>query len=71
MGTGAQPWLGEHLRALRVPGVAVAGARDAAYVRAAREMAAAGPFRAEIVPDAGHALLAQAPEAVAALLTTL
>jgi 2-succinyl-6-hydroxy-2,4-cyclohexadiene-1-carboxylate synthase len=73
MGTGAQPWLGEDLRALRVPGVAVAvaGARDAAYVRAAREMAAAGPFRAEIVPDAGHALLAQAPEAVAALLTTL
>ncbi|MFN3596045.1 MAG: alpha/beta fold hydrolase [Rubricoccaceae bacterium] len=68
LGTGAQPWLGEQLRALRVPGVAAAGARDAKFVGLARALAAAGPFRVVVVPGAGHALLAEAPGAVAAIL---
>lgn len=71
MGTGVQPWHGDRLREIGVPGVVVAGARDAKYVALARTMAARSSLRPVIVPDAGHALLTEAPAAVAACLSDL
>ncbi|HYE95091.1 MAG TPA: 2-succinyl-6-hydroxy-2,4-cyclohexadiene-1-carboxylate synthase [Rubricoccaceae bacterium] len=68
LGAGAQPGWGEHLHRLRVPALAVAGARDGKYVGIARSLAEAGPFETALVPDAGHALLTEAPAAVADLL---
>ena len=67
MGTGAQP---SHWDALpRLPPTrALAGARDAKFVRIARRMAEAAPVEAVVVPGAGHALLDGAPAAVAAAL---
>lgn len=64
-----QPWHGEALRRIRVPAVAVAGERDLKYVALARGMAP--PFAVETVPGAGHALLAEAPAAVATVLSRL
>ena len=71
MGTGAQPWHGDRLREIRVPGVVAVGARDAKYVALACEMAAASSLRAIVLPSVGHALLAEAPHAVAHCLTDL
>lgn len=68
MGTGAMAPLWDSLSRIRVPAWAVAGADDAKYVALADEMAQAGPFRVRLVPGAGHALLAQAPHAVADVL---
>lgn len=71
MGTGVQPSHWEHLRAVRVGAWAVAGSEDAKFVALARAMAQAGPFRTEIVRDAGHALIEEAPLALAHLLRRL
>ncbi|GAB5536586.1 MAG: 2-succinyl-6-hydroxy-2,4-cyclohexadiene-1-carboxylate synthase [Rubricoccaceae bacterium] len=71
MGTGVQPWHGDRLREIGVPGVVAVGARDAKYVALAQEMAASSSLRSVIVPDAGHGLLAEAPRAVAHCLTDL
>jgi len=71
MGTGVQPWHGDRLREIGVPGIVAVGARDAKYVELARTMAASSSLRSVLVPDAGHALLAEAPGAVATLLTDL
>ena len=68
MGTGAMVPLWDRLAGIRAPSWAVAGGADAKYVALAREMAREGPFRVRIVPGAGHALLAQAPGAVADVL---
>ena len=65
MGPGAMAPLWDSLSRIRVPSVAVAGAQDAKYAHLADEMAREGPFRVTLVPDAGHALLAEAPHAVA------
>jgi 2-succinyl-6-hydroxy-2,4-cyclohexadiene-1-carboxylate synthase len=69
--TGAQPWLGDRLHEIRVPTVALAGSADAKFAALARRMATAGPLTAEVVPGAGHALLAERPDAVAAALARL
>ena len=71
MGAGAQPWHGDRVREIGVPGLAVAGARDAKYVAVARELASHSGLRPVLVPDAGHALLAHAPGTLASLLTDL
>ncbi len=71
MGAGVQPSHWEHLHRLCVPAWAVVGARDAKFVRIAEAMAAAGPVTVRIVPDAGHALLDEAPDAIALLLRDL
>ena len=71
MGVGAQPWHGDRVREIGVPGIAAAGARDSKYVAIARELAARSTLRTVVVPDAGHALLAEAPAAVATLLSDL
>lgn len=65
MGTGQMAPLWDSLSRIRVPCWAVAGAHDATYVALADAMAREGPFRVRLVPGAGHALLAQAPHAVA------
>jgi 2-succinyl-6-hydroxy-2,4-cyclohexadiene-1-carboxylate synthase len=58
------------LRALEVPLLAVAGARDEGYTAAAKRIARVAPnARAAIVEEAGHAAHLQQPAAVAALIT--
>jgi pimeloyl-ACP methyl ester carboxylesterase len=52
--------------------LAIAGARDEGYVRAAERIADTAPNgRAAIVEDAGHAAHLQQPEAVARLIEEL
>ena len=69
MGTGAQPSHWSDLAALAPPTWALAGADDAKYVGVVRDMARLGrSVRAVVIPGAGHALLDQAPEAVAGAL---
>lgn len=55
MGTGAQPWLGPRLAALRVPVLLVAGTRDPKFTRLARTLARRIPgARFASVAGAGH-----------------
>jgi 2-succinyl-6-hydroxy-2,4-cyclohexadiene-1-carboxylate synthase len=59
----------DQLHRLRMPVLAVAGARDERHTAAARRLAAAVPSgRVEIVADAGHAPQLQRPGTVADLL---
>ena len=69
-GTGAQPSFWDGLGRLPAGTLAVAGARDPAFVAVARAMAArsAGRVRAWAVPGAGHAAHLEAPGAVARLV---
>ncbi|HEX8297958.1 MAG TPA: alpha/beta fold hydrolase [Rubricoccaceae bacterium] len=71
LGTGAMPSLWEPLRTIRVPAHAVAGALDAKFVALAHAMAGTGPVTPHVLPGAGHALLTEAPDALADLLQTL
>lgn len=69
MGTGTQPPLWGELPGLRVPTLAVAGELDGKFVEIARRMAARSPqIDAVAVPDAGHNVRAEAPEAYLSLL---
>jgi 2-succinyl-6-hydroxy-2,4-cyclohexadiene-1-carboxylate synthase len=67
-GTGAQPSYWDALGALaRLPIHLIAGALDEKYVAIQRQMAAALPqARMTIMPDAGHAVHLEQPEAYAA-----
>lgn len=65
MGTGAQPSHWGTLAGISTPVLAVAGALDKKYVGLAREMAETGRVEVAVVPDAGHALLTEAPRALA------
>jgi pimeloyl-ACP methyl ester carboxylesterase len=68
-GQGVLEPVWQELHKLELPFMAIAGARDEAYVEAARRLATGVPRgRAEIVEHAGHAAHLQRPEAVAALL---
>jgi pimeloyl-ACP methyl ester carboxylesterase len=59
----------DDLHSLELPLLAIAGARDDGYTRAARRIAHVAPAgRAAIVENAGHAPQLQQPEAVAALI---
>lgn len=71
MGTGAQPSHWDRLTHLPCPAQALAGERDDKYVRIAHAMGARGPVAPVVVPGAGHALLAEAPGAVAAAVRPL
>ncbi|MEJ2538872.1 MAG: 2-succinyl-6-hydroxy-2,4-cyclohexadiene-1-carboxylate synthase [Gemmatimonadota bacterium] len=63
-GTGSQPDYRPLLPTVQIPVHLVAGARDAKYVGLAREMAALLPAAAvEVVPDVGHTVHLEAPEA--------
>ncbi len=73
LGQGAQPSYRERLAEIALPTLLVAGGLDDKYVELAREMARemAGRLpaaRVEIVPEAGHAVHLEAPDAVARLL---
>jgi len=69
MGQGAQPFLGESLDRLTVPLLAIAGGDDPRYMDHAEAMVSAVPDGAlAIVPDAGHAVNAELPGAIASLV---
>lgn len=56
MGTGAQPWLGGELPALRMPILAIAGALDFKFTAIGEQIAAlASDARFEAIGGAGHA----------------
>jgi 2-succinyl-6-hydroxy-2,4-cyclohexadiene-1-carboxylate synthase len=58
------------LRALELPLLAIAGARDEGYTAAAKRIAATAPrARAAIVEEAGHAAHLQRPDEVARLIS--
>ncbi len=64
LGQGLQPPMHEFLPQLRLPALIMAGALDADYCDRAREMSRLIPgARLEIVPDAGHAIHLEQPEA--------
>lgn len=66
MGTGQQPSLWERLGGLRVHTLALAGELDAAYVDRARQMAArSARVQMAVVPEAGHNVHAEQPDAFA------
>jgi len=68
-GQGAVDPVWHELRALELPLLAIAGARDEGYSAAAKRIAAAAPnARAAIVEEAGHAAHLQRPDEVARLI---
>jgi 2-succinyl-6-hydroxy-2,4-cyclohexadiene-1-carboxylate synthase len=68
-GQGTLEPVWHELERLEAPLLALAGARDAPYARAAERMAGLAPRgRFALVEDAGHAAHLQRPEAVAALI---
>lgn len=69
MGQGAQPYLGAQLAGLSTPALFIAGGEDRRYVEYAEQMHGSAPRGVlRIVPGAGHALVGEAPEAVADLI---
>lgn len=68
-GLGVMPDLMPALQRLERPVTFVAGALDGPFVRAAEAMAEAAPHaEAQMIPGAGHDVLLEAPETLAALL---
>jgi 2-succinyl-6-hydroxy-2,4-cyclohexadiene-1-carboxylate synthase len=64
LGTGQQPSLWAHLPGLALPALALAGALDAKYAALAEAMAAqAPPMQAALIPDAGHNVHLEQPDA--------
>jgi 2-succinyl-6-hydroxy-2,4-cyclohexadiene-1-carboxylate synthase len=69
IGTGVMAPLWERLGELAMPVVVLAGERDEKYVALGRRLVAALPDATlQIVPAAGHALVLEAPAAVAAAI---
>ena len=69
-GQGTLEPVWHELRSLELPLLAIAGARDDGYSRAAKRIASAAPNgRAAIVENAGHAPHLQRPDEVADLVT--
>lgn len=71
LGSGAMAPLWGRLAELTMPATLLAGGRDARYVALAERLAAdlGGAAELLVVPGAGHGLLREAPEQVAAALT--
>lgn len=68
-GTGTQHPLWDHLAALEMPVLAMAGARDTKFLAIAQQIAAAAPHgRFRPIADADHAAHLQQPDAVLAEL---
>ena len=69
-GQGALEPVWHELRSLELPLLAIAGARDDGYTRAAKRIGSTAPNgRAAIVEDAGHAPQLQRPDEVARLVS--
>ncbi|WP_249020857.1 2-succinyl-6-hydroxy-2,4-cyclohexadiene-1-carboxylate synthase [Conexibacter sp. S30A1] len=69
LGTGALPPLWERLGELMMPVTLLAGARDTKFTTLARDMASLVPCaEVRIVPDSGHAVHLERPDAVAQAL---
>ncbi len=69
MGTGNQPSLWGELSELQVPALALAGTLDEKYVALSRRMARLAPsMESAVVPEAGHNVRAEVPEAYLSLL---
>jgi 2-succinyl-6-hydroxy-2,4-cyclohexadiene-1-carboxylate synthase len=69
-GQGVLEPVWHELRSLELPLLAIAGARDDGYTRAAKRIASTAPNgRLAIVENAGHAAHLQRPDEVAGLLT--
>jgi 2-succinyl-6-hydroxy-2,4-cyclohexadiene-1-carboxylate synthase len=69
LGTGALPSLWPRLNELRMPVELIVGARDGKFRATAEEMAASIPdARLTVVPNAGHAVHWERPEAVARVI---
>ena len=69
-GQGALEPVWHELRALELPLLAIAGARDDGYTRAAKRIASTAPNgRLAIVEEAGHAPQLQQPDEVARLIS--
>ena len=71
MGAGAMEPVWDHLGKIIVPTALLVGELDEKYVRLAKEMSRAMPnARVHVVPDAGHAIHLEAPEAYDRFVTT-
>lgn len=71
VGTGVQPTLHEQLDALTLPTLLLAGELDSKFCQIARQMAARIPQASlRIVPNAGHTIHLEQPEAFATLVHT-
>ncbi len=69
VGTGVQPALHEQLNVLTMPTLVLAGELDGKFCQIAHQMAARIPqARLRIVPDAGHTIHLEQPEAFATLV---
>jgi 2-succinyl-6-hydroxy-2,4-cyclohexadiene-1-carboxylate synthase len=69
LGAGAMEPVWDRLGELRMPATVVVGARDAKYVALGRRLVERLPrARLAVIPSAGHGLLWEAPEAIAAVL---
>jgi 2-succinyl-6-hydroxy-2,4-cyclohexadiene-1-carboxylate synthase len=69
-GQGVLEPVWHELRSLEIPVLAIAGARDDGYSRAAKRIASTAPNgRVAIVENAGHAAHLQQPDAVATLIS--
>lgn len=70
MGQGTQPSLFERLRSLRMPVLILVGALDPPYCALGREMVRLIPQgRLTIIPDAGHAVHLEQPEAFRSIVS--
>lgn len=71
LGTGSMPPMWNRLSALSIPVDLIVGALDEKYLAVARRMVQLLPHaRLEVIEDAGHNVLLEAPEAVAQILST-
>jgi len=69
LGQGAQPFVGDRLNELSVPVLTISGERDEKYQRLARAIASSvRDGRHVSIPDAGHNVVLDAPNELAALV---
>ncbi len=71
LGPGAHEPLHDRLTEIAVPTTWMAGAADAAYTSVAEEAARRSGGELVVVPDAGHNLVLERPDAVRAVMTRL
>lgn len=70
LGQGAQPYVGDRIGGLPMPLLTVSGRSDGTYDRLASEMAAWAPDGRHVaIPDAGHNVVLERPDAVRDLVS--